>query len=264
MAYPPRGYKPWDDLLKAYIDGNMGATNAQVAEFISQSGLARDAVIGVANAQGYLLPSSLPTQAVAEAGVDATARGWSVLRVWQAARAMLTGTEPSQAQAEAGTDTTVRGWSALRVRQAIIGARFGETGAWRQVATQMTWSNPTSFTILTDTAERTALTTTMSKRRADTVLEVVVNGTLQLNSGVGQLIYLGLRINGTDYQIAQCHTTVAAPVRVVLVGQRRLTGLAAGTLTIEPVVASGTASQVIAYTGADFISYTIRETYASS
>ncbi len=109
--------------------------------------------------------------------------------------------------------------------------------------------------VLSDSTERTALQGSFTKQSAATKLIVDVNGTFEHTHDAGSPgpPVLGLRIDGTNYDIA-----VAPDVDGirVLAGTRSLAGVAAGTLTVEPIVKT---SGTLSFESGHSLSYSVRE-----
>lgn len=129
----------------------------------------------------------------------------------------------------------------------------------RTIAADNNFGNPVAYTVLPQSADRSALTIAFVKTKAATRLTLGVAGTLVLASGVPQRLFIGLRIGGVDYDVGEFASPVAAVNRVMAAGFAEISGLAAGTYTIEPVIRSATAAAVNLYTTDDFVSYTVRE-----
>jgi hypothetical protein len=130
-------------------------------------------------------------------------------------------------------------------------------GANRQLANALSYNNVLAYAVVSNPTERTALSISFTKKSTSTNLEVTVLGTAQLSTGVAQAGFLGLRINGVDYDVARTGFLQALS-RASFVGNRIIGGVAAGTFTIEPVFKAGNAS-VFDFTVMDLISYTVRE-----
>lgn len=140
-------------------------------------------------------------------------------------------------------------------------------GVRRVMGADNALSNPTSYTILPNAADRAALTMSFTKYSPSTVLVLSIAGTFAIDSGVGgQRFYLGLRVNSTDYDVSQlgfyAGWTLTAPWRVAAFpGHQVVSGLAAGVHTIQPVVKLSSAAAVNFHITDDWISYTVTETF---
>lgn len=125
-------------------------------------------------------------------------------------------------------------------------------GAWA-------WTNPTTNAVIPDATDRTGSTGTLVKTSALTDLVVVMHGTIVPFSAV--VVTFGLRIGGTDYDITQ--HLMNSSIRNLFHGDRRITGVPAGSLTIEPFVRSSGAATIQTAADSDMISYTVREVPAA-
>lgn len=105
------------------------------------------------------------------------------------------------------------------------------------------FSNPTANTVFPVAADRTALTGTLTKQTAASALDLEVDLKWSLQSGAVQTVVWGLRINGVDYDISVQGTNAAVQYDTAS-GFRRVTGIAAGALTIEPYVRSQSAAAI--------------------
>ena len=70
-------------------------------------------------------------------------------------------------------------------------------------------------------------------------------------------MFLGLNINGTNYEVARFQFPEALN-RSLMVGEIEISGVPAGTLTISPRFKSGAASVVSFYTE-DYVNYSVQE-----
>jgi hypothetical protein len=226
---------------------------------------------------GSPVAPALPTNAIAlrnisvPAGTSVGTGGLTSGNLSTDRRQLLTslgGIIPVAAQSERDGLTPYQGLAVYRMDtnrvEAYDGATWrpvsaNEVGAWRIFGANNTWTNPLSYQTIPDATDRTALTTTLVKTSASTVLAVQMDTCLLFASGTTQVLYAGLKINGTNYDVTYRYTNANAPLRLDLHGSRRLTGIAAGTLTIEPVIQSSGASSVQVTAGADLMAYTVRE-----
>lgn len=132
-----------------------------------------------------------------------------------------------------------------------------EAGAWRWIANTFNYGDQLAYAVVGHATERTALTTSMTKL-AGTALVVDLQGSCSITSGLSQSLYLGMRINGADFDVARTRIGEAF-ARDAFTAHRRITGIAAGPLTIEPVFKTAAGALVAFTTGEDSISYTVRE-----
>lgn len=117
-----------------------------------------------------------------------------------------------------------------------------EVALWRPVANAMTFTDQTTYAVMSNATERTAMTAQFTKAAANTKLQVSISATIGMVSGAVQAILLGVRIGGTDYDVAR-GVGMGANTYTTLAASRPITGLAAGAVTLEPVFkASGTSS----------------------
>lgn len=122
-----------------------------------------------------------------------------------------------------------------------------------------TFNNQTVLTTFPVAADRTSLTTTLSKVATASKLLVNMYMSVSIGSGVAQRGFAGIRIAGTDYTVAS-HRFLAATSRDHIIGQLLIPGgVAAGNLTIEPLFASETAAQFNFFTQDDTVSYSVEE-----
>lgn len=141
----------------------------------------------------------------------------------------------------------------------ILPPVLGNIAAYREVAADFSMSNPTSWTVIPNSTERTALTRSFVKQSSDTKLIVSASCSLGNASGLLQVYDMGLRVGGTDYAVARAVMQQAASYENIAGAGRELSGIAAGTLTIEPVFRSSAGTSM--YFGASYstISYQVRE-----
>lgn len=137
---------------------------------------------------------------------------------------------------------------------------LGSAAAWRLVANTFSMTNPSSYTVIPNATERTAVTATLTKRQAGTAVDITLQASCDLTSGVAQAGSYGVRINGTDYDMTRFwhHQAGQNASRGQHVATRRITGLPAGALTIEPVFKAGASTFTWSNT-VDTISWSARE-----
>jgi hypothetical protein len=135
-------------------------------------------------------------------------------------------------------------------------AALGRVGASRlPVLSTMSWASPT-WAVLNDATERTALTTSLTKILAASALEIHLSATMYLSVGAEANLQVGLQIGGVNYPVALSRTNGTGN-RAYLSGHLIIPGLAAGVLSVEPVVtAVGTVNM---FAGGDSLTYTVRE-----
>lgn len=127
----------------------------------------------------------------------------------------------------------------------------------RFMSAENPFTNTTSFTEFPVGADATALRSTLTKTRASTRLIVRMFGSLVYRSGVTRPMYLGLNINGVDYEVARAQSPEAVN-RTFVMGEIEIPSLPVGTLTISPRFRSNGASIVSFYTE-DFVNYSVQE-----
>lgn len=134
---------------------------------------------------------------------------------------------------------------------------INELAMYREVANAMTYTNQTSWAVMSNATERTQMTKTLVKRQASSKLIIAASANVGLASGIAQQAHLGLRIGGVDYGVGRAILGGTPYMSIVGVG-REITGLAEGSYTIEPIVKMETTSSMIvgAYST---VSYTVRE-----
>jgi hypothetical protein len=130
----------------------------------------------------------------------------------------------------------------------------------RVMAASQTFTNPTTFQPFPASADRTAMLGTLIKARAGSYLHCSASVSVALQSGAAQRGLLGLRFNGvTDVELGRTRFNAAGPTRAVISGHAFVPGLAAGIVTVEPILASETAASLITWATDDCLSYTVRE-----
>lgn len=133
-------------------------------------------------------------------------------------------------------------------------------GANRLISANQTFTNPTTNTLFPAGVNKTALTTTLEKLHDGTFLEIHLSGTIYVDSGTAVKVTIGLRIGGVDYDIATQGPATTAAAASTLSGHLIVSGVAAGSKTIEPFVRTAATATVTSYgSGGDRWSYTVRE-----
>jgi hypothetical protein len=128
-------------------------------------------------------------------------------------------------------------------------------------STSSSWTNPTSFTVIPQTDDYNALSTSFVKAGGTaTNLVISVHGSAYLTSGVAQVATWGCKVGATSTAIAAFPWPVTAPSRIFWGGTTMITGLAAGTYTIDPVLKTATAAAVTLLAANDSVSISITET----
>jgi hypothetical protein len=126
----------------------------------------------------------------------------------------------------------------------------------------------TTYAVLPNATERAACQMSFTKRRADTKLILDVRGNARAFAlgATTTATMVGLRVNGTDVDMATVSGVIAADTEgannagLTYAGVRELTGVAAGTFTVEPVykaVSSG--YEVIMDPSHHYVSFSVRE-----
>ena len=119
------------------------------------------------------------------------------------------------------------------------------------------FTNITSFSGFPNSADATALTGTLAKTRSSTRLIARMSGSAVLRSGTTQPMFLGLNINGTDYEVARFQFPEATN-RSLMVGEIEISGVPAGSLTISPRFKGGSAS-IVSFYFEDYVNYSVQE-----
>lgn len=135
-----------------------------------------------------------------------------------------------------------------------------EVRAWRDVATEMAFSNATTNTLMNNATERTALTTSFTKHLAGTLVIAELSCHVGFSSGLSQTCALGLRIGGTDYDIGRSGYLNATDYSTIA-GERPLSGIGAGTYTVEPFIRADGASVFNISALYSYFSYSLREVF---
>jgi hypothetical protein len=135
--------------------------------------------------------------------------------------------------------------------------RINTTGVSRNMGTLNSFNNATTYSVFPIPADATAMTASFTKIGANTRIRARVYGTAELGSGVAQMAYIGLRFNSTDYDVAR-RAFPQAVSRESFVNEVFLTGITAGTYTIQPVFKAAGASAFNFYTD-DTVSWVIDE-----
>lgn len=151
-----------------------------------------------------------------------------------------------------GTDTR-QGESVNNLLASVVGAN-------RTFAANATFTNPTTNTLLSAGADKTALTTSLEKLHDGTLLEVHFAAAMLVTVAAStKKIHMGLRIGGVDYDMATTWGNATTDYRGRLAGHLLISGVDAGTLTIEPFVRTDATTTVQAQANIDHWSYTVRE-----
>ena len=127
----------------------------------------------------------------------------------------------------------------------------------RFMSAENVFTNVTAFTSFPNGADATALTGTLTKTRSATRLVVRMYGSLVYRSGVTRPMFLGVNINGTDYEVARAQSPEAVN-RTFIMGEVGIPSIPAGSLTIYPLFRSNGGSLVSFYTE-DFVNYSVQE-----
>lgn len=127
-------------------------------------------------------------------------------------------------------------------------------------ANPMTFTNPTTATVMSDPTERTALTMSFTKYRTDTGLILFISCEVNNSSGAAQGVNLYLTINGVNYIVARTNFAAASDRRQI-VGTYSIAAsvVPAGSYSVEPKISSDIA--MIPQIGQNYVfSYSITET----
>ena len=127
-------------------------------------------------------------------------------------------------------------------------------------STSSSWSNPTSFTVIPQADDYAALSTSFVKAGGTaTNLVISVFGSVLFSSGSGQNMTWGCKVGATSTAIA-VFNFAGATSRYFWGGTTMITGLAAGTYTIDPVLKSAGAAALSLVANNDSVSISITET----
>jgi hypothetical protein len=125
-------------------------------------------------------------------------------------------------------------------------------------STSSSWSNPTTFTVIPQADDYAALSTSFVKAGGTaTNLVISVYGTINFTSGATQVFTWGCKVAATSTSIAARSIPLG---RFFWGGTTMITGLAAGTYTIDPVLKSAGAAAATLTAGSDSVSISITET----
>lgn len=125
-------------------------------------------------------------------------------------------------------------------------------------STSSSFSNPTSFTLIPQADDQAALSTSFVKAGGTaTNLVISVYGSILFTSGVTQVFTWGVKVAATSYGIAALNIPLG---RFFWGGTTMITGLAAGTYSIDPVLKSAGASAATIQAASDSVSISITET----
>lgn len=127
----------------------------------------------------------------------------------------------------------------------------------RFMSAENVFTNVTAFTSFPNGADATALTGTLTKTRSATRLVVRMYGSLVYRSGISRPMFLGVNINGTNYEVARTQSPEAVN-RTFITGEVDIPSIPAGSLTIYPRFRSNGGSLVSFYTE-DFVNYSVQE-----
>lgn len=167
-------------------------------------------------------------------------------------------------------------WPGLHIYETDTGAvLFWDGSAWkrtsgniphsgavrRQFAADIALSNPTTYTRMSAGADRTALSLPFTKYRADTKLILALTGTCYISSGAAQEFYIGLTpdANTTKWDVAEGYFS-ATNAHTIASGFNEITGVAAGSYTVEPIFKTAGAAALKTFAGNDNLAFTVAET----
>jgi hypothetical protein len=130
-------------------------------------------------------------------------------------------------------------------------------GVRRIMANNNGFTNNTAYADFPNATDKGAMDLTFVKELSGTALFVQMQGSVSLDSGVAQNMFLGISIGGSDYDVAQYYFPSTG--RLLIVGSSVLTGISAGSLAVKPRFKTGAASASTFAANVDFVSYTIIE-----
>lgn len=129
-------------------------------------------------------------------------------------------------------------------------------------STGSSWANPTSFTEIPQADDRAALNISFTKvGGTSTNLVIGVYGSVLFTSGASQVMTWGVRVGATSYTVAAI-LFPGATARVYFGGTTMITGLAAGTYSIDPMLRSAGAAALTLQAANDTVSIWVSETFA--
>ncbi|WP_143109826.1 hypothetical protein [Agromyces sp. CF514] len=203
---------------------------------------------------------------VVPTGVTATTGGGVVITQTYACTASSGGVVRLRNQAEQDAWSPADGSLGWRLDTGALLNRV--SGVWRVVAgssdtrnravgTTNTFTNPTTPSDFTQTADKDALDMTFVKHSAGTTLRVSMQIPFVFSSGAAQVLSAVINIAGTDYVVA-AQVVPTAPFYGTLTAVRDITGVAAGSTAIKPRVQSQSAASV-AVNATTRVSYRVDE-----
>jgi hypothetical protein len=130
-------------------------------------------------------------------------------------------------------------------------------GVRRIMANNNGFTNNTTYADFPNATDKAAMDLTFVKEVSGTALFVQMQGSVSLDSGVAQNMFLGISIGGSDYDVAQYYFPTTG--RLLIVGSNVLTGISASSLAVKPRFKTGAASASTFAANVDFVSYTIIE-----
>ena len=130
-------------------------------------------------------------------------------------------------------------------------------GVNRILAANNPYENVTTFSDMSNAADKTALDLSIVKKETTSVLLVSMQMPVHFTSGGIQNFYSAINIAGTDYAIGTSLISNAVSTGMIS-GTRIISGIAAGTLACKPRFAAATASAVQLPSNS-IVSYTVQE-----
>lgn len=159
-----------------------------------------------------------------------------------------------------GTDRVMDGDDAIKALADMLDSRVPWGVSRRRImGTNHTYSNPTAWTPLNVPGDATPLTANFTKRVATTRLMMRLTVTCNMTSGAAQAIFWGLRRGATDHEIAQFGFPAGPAPRATIAGILEVTGVAAGTYSIQPVLRSAAAATVQLWAIDDLLTWEVEE-----
>jgi hypothetical protein len=129
-------------------------------------------------------------------------------------------------------------------------------------STGSSFSNPTSFAQIPQSDDRTALNISFQKvGGTSTNLVIGVYGSVLFTSGASQVMTWGVRVDATSYTVSAI-LFAGATARTFWGGTTMVTGLAAGTYSIDPMLKSAGAAALTLQANNDTVSIWVAETFA--
>jgi hypothetical protein len=128
------------------------------------------------------------------------------------------------------------------------------------VINTMIFNNQATYAVLNNATDRAACQKTFFKKPGYNLKLTAGVETFHLTSGGGQMINMGLRINGVDFDVNQCFTA-AAPSNIALTASRLITTLTSlsGSWLVEPVFHATAVSQFQFIATWDLLTFSVEQ-----